>query len=702
MSDDHTWQERRRALLRPLDQVPGIGPARAEQLARLGLRRIRDLLFYFPRNYEELTEVQSVSEFVERQPATITGRFVEVDLRTFPRGRSVLGALLECVDGQLVRCVWFNQPYRQNSLPRNQLVVVTGVPRRVGLHWEMAHPAVRVWGEDDILPAGGLLPVYSLTEGINQWYLRKLIHRAVRHYADWLEDVLPAEFRQPRDLVSISDAIRGIHQPDDWNQLRQARRRLAYQELFLLQLAMAWRRHRLQTSAQAPVIEETPKIRERILRLFPFELTAAQHRAIAEIASDMAKSVPMNRLLQGDVGTGKTVVAIYAMLLAVANGRQAALLAPTEILARQHYRSLSERLAHGRVRLALLTGALSPSERQATLQQIEAGEVDIVVGTHALIHAVCQEGLRFGRLGLVVIDEQHRFGVQQRATMRQAGLYPHYLVMTATPIPRTIALTLFGDLDVSELREAPPGRQPVFTYRGTEENRSRWWDFFRKKLRQGRQGYVILPLVDDQQTEQMGVAQAFESLANDTLEEFRLDLLHGRMSSAEKDFVMRRFASGETQVLVCTSVVEVGIDVPNATLMTIEGGERFGLAQLHQLRGRISRGRHAGFLCVFTQNNTPEAEARLEAFRSTTNGFELAELDLQLRGPGDIFGTRQHGLPPLRVADLRRDAALLAEARRDAQTVLDGDPQLSHPSWQALKRMLLQRYGNVLELAEVG
>jgi len=660
------------------------------------------LLFYFPRDYEELTEVQSVSDLVHRQPATIAGKFVEVDLRTYPGGRSVLGAVLQCQDGQAVRCVWFNQPYRQAQLPRHQSVLVTGVPRKKGVSWEIAHPVVRVLAKDEIFPSSGLLPVYPLTEGISQWYIRKLIRRVLQRFTDWLEDVFPPEFRQAKGLVGIAEAVRGMHQPEDWHQLQQVRRRLVYQELFLLQLAMAWRRHRLTTAARAPVLEETPKIRERILRLFPFELTAAQHKAIAEIAADMAKPIPMHRLLQGDVGTGKTVVAIYAMLLAVAHGRQAALLAPTEILARQHARSLTERLAHGRVRIALLTGQLSAAERQATLHNLERGEVDIVVGTHALVHAVVRDGLRLDRLGLVVIDEQHRFGVAQRASMRQAGLDPHYLVMTATPIPRTIALTLFGDLEVSELREAPPGRRPVYTYRGTPENRARWWDFFRKKLREGRQGYVILPLVDDPEAELIGATQAFEILANDTLEEFRLDLLHGRMSSEEKDHAMQKFASGQTQVLVCTSVVEVGIDVPNATLMTIEGAERFGLAQLHQLRGRVSRGRFPGYVCVFTQNSTPEADARLEAFRSTTDGFELAELDLKLRGPGDLFGTRQHGLPPLRIADLTRDGAVLAEARRDAQSLVAADPELSSPQWQALKRMLLNRYGKVLDLVEVG
>ncbi len=693
--------ERKRLLCQPLEHLPGVGPTRAALLARLGLRQLSDLLFYFPRDYEELTEVQSTADLVDRQPATVVGRFVDIQLRTLRNRRSVLAALLESSEGVRIRCVWFNQPYRLSHLSREQPVVVTGVVRRVDHHWQMAHPSVRTWTTTEPV-VSGIMPIYSLTEGISQWYLRRLIQRVVHRYADWLEDVLPEDFRRTRKLMDIAEALRAMHFPENWQQWQQARRRLAFQELFLLQLAMAWRRKRLEREAHAPVLVETRQIRERILRLFPFELTASQHRAIAEIAQDMARPIPMNRLLQGEVGSGKTVVALYAMFLAVAHRHQAALLAPTEILARQHAQNLSQLLVHSRVRTALLTGALSPDDKRTMLAAIEQGTVDIVIATHALIHAVQHEGLRFHRLGLVVIDEQHRFGVEQRAWMRQAGIDPHYLVMTATPIPRTIALTLFGDLDLSELRELPPGRQPVYTYCATEAQRARWWEFFRKKLREGRQAYVILPMVDDTEAEQIGVCQAFEKLANDTLEEFRLDLLHGRMASDRKEDVMRKFASGHTQVLVATSVVEVGIDVPNATLMTIEGAERFGLAQLHQLRGRISRGRYPGYLCLFTQNASPEAQERLHVFRSTTNGFELAEWDLKLRGPGELLGTRQHGLPPLRVADLARDRSLLEDARRDAQLAVEVDPELHHPEWQALKRILLHRYGQVLDLANVG
>jgi ATP-dependent DNA helicase RecG len=403
------------------------------------------------------------------------------------------------------------------------------------------------------------------------------------------------------------------------------------------------------------------------------------------------------------VGSGKTVVAMYAMLLAVAHGHQAALMAPTEILARQHLETLGTALAASKVRLALLTGSLTAGERRDLLDKIAAGEVDIVIGTHAVTHAVAKSGVEFKRLGLVVIDEQHRFGVRQRAALKKAGVDPHYLVMTATPIPRTVGMTLFGDLDVSTLRDPPPGRQSVHSYLATADQRMRWWHFFRTKLDEGRQGFVIAPLVEDSEAVEAANVQAtYETLSRSELAGYRVGLLHGRMTPAEKDSVMQAFRLGRTQVLVATSVVEVGVDVPNATLMTIEGGERFGLAQLHQLRGRISRGSHPGYLCVFATPANDQTQERLEAFTKTSDGFALAELDFKLRGPGDLFGTKQHGLPPLRIADLARDATVVEEARQDAQQLIESDPELSNPAFARLRRMVFHRYGEALDLGDVG
>jgi ATP-dependent DNA helicase RecG len=415
----------------------------------------------------------------------------------------------------------------------------------------------------------------------------------------------------------------------------------------------------------------------------------------------MGRHIPMNRLLQGEVGSGKTIVAVYAVLLAVAHGRQAAIMAPTEVLARQHERTLGKLLSESRVRWATLVGGLPQSERRALLEKVKNGELDVVIGTHAIL----QEDVEFAKLGLVVVDEQHKFGVRQRAKLRSAAEAPHYLVMTATPIPRTVTMTLFGDLDVSTIRDAPPGRQPVKTYLADDSMRNRWWDFVTKKLREGRQAYVVVPRVeagDGGDDELASVSAAYESLANGPLAAFRLGLLHGRMSNDEKEAAMAEFAAGRTQVLVATTVIEVGVDVPNAVLMTIEGGERFGLSQLHQLRGRIVRGSHPGFCTVFAKPQSDESKKRLESFVESTDGFALAEVDFAIRGPGDLLGTKQHGLPPLHVAELVRDAQVVEEARRDAQAFLAQDPGLARPEHDRLRKQMLGRYGQVLELGDVG
>jgi ATP-dependent DNA helicase RecG len=571
------------------------------------------------------------------------------------------------------------------------------------MRWEMIHPRVEFLADDEDVPGGRILPVYPLTEGINQGQMRRIVGGVVETHAGLVDDVFPESYLAAHDLRSMAEALPQIHEPSDHASLDRARRRFIYQELVVLQLALAIRKFKLQHQRAAPPLETSAKIDARITRLFPFELTAGQRLAIDEICRDMARPHPMNRLLQGDVGSGKTVVAMYAMLLAVAHGYQAALMAPTEILARQHVQTLGRALAASKVRIGLLTGALGATERQELLAKIAAGEIDIVIGTQAVTHAVARSGVEFAKLGLVVIDEQHRFGVRQRAALKKAGVDPHYLVMTATPIPRTVGMTLFGDLDVSTLREPPPGRQKVHTYLASDLQRQKWWQFFRKQLDAGRQGYVIAPLVEESESVDAANVQAtYDALARGELAGYRLGLIHGRMTPAEKDSVMQSFHAGRTHVLVSTSVVEVGVDVPNATLMTIEGGERFGLAQLHQLRGRISRGSHPGYLCVFANPQSDESQERLNALTTTSDGFELAEVDFRLRGPGDLFGTKQHGLPPLRIADLVRDMAVVEEARRDAQVLVAGDPDLAHPDFARLRRMVLARYGEALDLGDVG
>lgn len=685
-------------LLAPIQYLKGVGPQRAELLARLGLRRAQDLLFFFPRTYQDMSELRSIAQLEENVPASVCGEVEEIDQRNTGTGRSMLGVLIRS-ETQFLRALWFNQPHMRQKFVVGERVLLSGKPRLNGLRWEMTHPRVEVITDSDQSLSGRIMPMYSLTEGITQPAMRRIIGSTVEVCADAVEEVFPPALLVEKRLLPIAAALQQIHRPDTNESLEQARRRLIYQELLLMQLAIGLRRAKLQSEQRAPSLPATAKIDSRIRRLFPFDLTEDQQQAIAEISQDMQREHPMNRLLQGDVGSGKTVVAEYAMLLAVAQQHQAALMAPTELLARQHVRTLSRDLQASRVRIALLTGSLSAAERRTTLEQIAAGEIDLIIGTHAVVQA----DVTFKQLGLVIIDEQHRFGVKQRAALRRAGLDPHYLVMTATPIPRTISMTLFGDLDVSTLKQTPPGRQPVHTYLGEEGQRAKWWEFFRKKLREGRQGYVIAPLVDDSaDLEVQSVESAFENLANGELEAFRLGVLHGRQSTEEKEAVMQAFNAGELQVLVATSVVEVGIDVPNATLMTIEGGQRFGLAQLHQLRGRVSRGPHPGYVCVFSIVSSDDSQQRLQAFARTTDGFELAESDFQMRGPGDLFSLKQHGLPPFRIADLTRDAVIVDEARADARQMLEAVPNLDSDELQILKQRVIMRYGNAMELGDVG
>ncbi|HWB12297.1 MAG TPA: ATP-dependent DNA helicase RecG [Pirellulales bacterium] len=684
-------------LATPVQFLKGVGPQRAELLEKLGLRTARDVLFFFPRDYQDLSELASVADLAEGNLTRLRGTVEDIDQRVSASGNIVLGVLLAAEQGR-VRLIWFNAPFRRERFCLGEQLLVTGKPKLNGGMWEFAHPQIQSIDVEE-QPAAKLLPVYPLTEGLNQGQMRRIAAAVIEAYVDALDDVFPDDFRASHDLWSIDQAMQAIHAPADREELEKARRRLVYQELLVLQLALALKRNDQHSRRSAPPLEVTGKIDARIRRLFPFELTAAQSRAIAEVAADMGRPHPMNRLLQGDVGSGKTVVAVYAMLLAVAHGHQAVLMAPTEVLARQHAATLERTLAASHVKWGVLSGGISSSERENLLRELAAGELNVVIGTQAIL----QPDVRFARLGLVVIDEQHKFGVRQRASLKQAALDPHYLVMTATPIPRTVAMTVFGDLDVSTLDDVPPGRQTVYTYLVGQDQQDKWWTFFARKLREGRQGYIVTPLIDESsEADVAGLEQVFESLVHGPLDAFRVGLLHGRMSPSAKEEVMRAFRSGETQALVTTTVIEVGIDVANATLMTVYRGERFGLSQLHQLRGRVSRGTQPGYCAVFSDAQTAEARQRLEAFAVTSDGFRLAEIDFELRGPGDLFGTRQHGLPPLRIADLARDAAVLDEARRDAQQLVASDPTLATPEHSLLRQMVLRRYGRVLELGDVG
>ncbi len=679
----------------PLTSLRGIGPQKARLFAQLGLRTLQHVLFYFPRDYEDWTRRIPLGKLQPGQEALALGRVVDVDQRGTGLGKRVVELLVEDDTGVL-RAVWFNTDYVLRVVRLGDWIALQGKVRR-GPHGmlEMAHPRVERIA-DPQHHQGRIVPVYRLCQGLRQSDVQLAVRSALRAAAGQLEDALPEPFRQQKGLVGIQEALEQIHFPDDYVRLQQARRRLVYQELLVLQLAVQLHRQRLQQEQSVP-LEVTDKIDGRIRRLFPFRLTAGQEEAVAQIRRDLARSFPMHRLLQGDVGSGKTVVAVYAMLVAVAHGYQAALMVPTEILAQQHYQTLRRLLARSRVRLELVSGQQSRKERKELLGRIKAGMVDLVVGTQALI----QEDVRFAKLAVVVIDEQHKFGVRQRARLQQAGpWHPHYLVMTATPIPRTLLLTQFGDLDVSLLRDMPPGRQKVHTYWVAEDQRQQWWEFVRKKLDQGRQGYVVVPRVQGGSVP--SVQQVLQQLQHGPLKGYQVEAIHGRLPSVQKQQIMQRFVQGQTQVLVCTTAIEVGVDVPNATVLTIEHGHLFGLAQLHQLRGRIGRGRHVGYCGVFARADTPEAQQRLEAFVQIQDGFQLAEVDFRLRGPGNMLGTEQHGQAPLYIARLPEDQPWLEQAREDAQALLAQDPRLQDPRWDRLRHLVLRRYGEVMDLSHVG
>lgn len=717
----------------PIQFVPGVGTPRAPMFERLGIRKAIDLLFHFPRSYQEVSECKSILELQEGILATVAGVVVDIDSRFSFDGRSSVGVLLAVDGGGYVRCTWYNQPFRREAYQRGQRVLARGVVKSSGVAYQMRHPEVTPLEPDEPPPPPRPRAVYPLTEGLTQRILATAIQNALP-LAKNIEEALPAEIRQnaalsmqpgASPLLTIDEALVQIHQPVDMAQAEAARLRFIFQEFFVLQLALAMHRHAYQQERPAPSIQATPIIHSRILKRFPFALTEDQRKVIDEVRSDMARTIPMNRLLQGDVGTGKTAVAQYAMLSTVANQHQAVLMAPTELLARQHAKKLQEQLAGSRVEIALLVSSMPGADKRELLQRIAIGTVDIVVGTQALL----SEQVEFAKLGVVVIDEQHRFGVQQRASLRTTRTAPHYLVMTATPIPRTLALTLFGDLDVSILKQRPPGQSTVQTYVLEPSLMDRWWNFIKQQVQAGRQAYVVSPRVEsDEEKEIRGAVQWWEELKDGPLQGLRVELLHGRMDSQQKQSVLEQFSQGTIDVLVASTVIEVGIDVPNASVMTIADADRMGLAQLHQLRGRVGRGKHAGFVGLIptitpseppsdnhsknlpnpkTKQETsgqsdPEKLEWLEQFAKIQDGFELAELDLKRRGPGELIGTRQTGLPEFRIADISRDEAVLIIARNLAGQVIANDPQLSSPEHARLLRQVVAKHGKLMPVGDVG
>jgi len=682
----------------PVKFLKGIGPKRAEALQRLGIRTAGDLLYHVPHRYLDATTVTPLARAAVNQEVTCVGRVVSTGvLQTRRRGLRVFHAVLKDASG-LLECAWPGRPFLERQIKKGQLLLVTGPVRYY--HGKQIVPrefiVLAEAGDDTESNPGLVLPIYPATEGLTHRQIRALVQQHLDELLPLVHDPHPPAFRATHQLIELPRAFELLHRPKKIEEAELGRRRLAFDELFDQQLVQARARHLAKRSRAGIRFELKRELTTRLKEHLPFELTGDQRHAIREITDDMTAPLRMHRLLMGDVGTGKTVVALFAMLLAAENDYQAAIMAPTELLAEQHGVTLTKLLEPLAIRPELLLGRMSAAEKAAARQRIATGAPRIVVGTHALI----QESVTFRRLGLAVIDEQHRFGVEQRAALVEKGDAPDVLLLTATPIPRSLALTLYGDLDVTQIRERPPGRGTVKTALRTEAARSKIYEFIRSECAAGRQAYVIYPVIDESERADLKAATTMAEKLAKTFAEFRVGLVHGRLKAEERDATMRAFRDNQVNLLVATSVIEVGIDVANATVMLIEHAERFGLAQLHQLRGRVGRGTAASHCILLSDSG--EAAPRLQAFTETTDGFKIAELDLHERGMGELAGARQSGGVPLRYANLETDLPLLDDARAAAAAMIATDPALEAREHAAYRERIVTRYERGFELFRVG
>lgn len=694
------------SLEKALSELPEIGIRKSDYLARLGLHRVRDILYYYPRDHIDYARQVNIANLVAGETVTILGTVKRCNCFTSPRNKklTIFELLIKDATGQIKLNRFFAgtrytnrgwQEQQKRRYPVSSIVVASGLVKKDKYGITLENPELEVLdhagGSIESIKIGRVVPVYPLTEGVPADLVREAVIAALP-LASQLQDPLPQSLRQQYGLMGVKDAIANIHFPTDSNTLADARRRLVFDEFFYLQLGFLQRRQIQRQNQSSAILAPKGKLIEQFYQLLPFSLTNAQARVVNDILNDLQSSTPMNRLVQGDVGSGKTVVAVIAILAAIQSGYQAALMAPTEVLAEQHYRKLVSWFNLLHLPVELLTGSVRVKKRREIHSQLETGELPLLVGTHALI----QDKVNFQRLGLVVIDEQHRFGVQQRALLQQKGQSPHVLTMTATPIPRTLALTLHGDLDVSQIDELPPGRQNIQTTVLTGKQRNQAYDLIRREIAQGRQAYIVLPLIEE--SEKLDVRSAVEEhqrLSETIFPEFQVGLLHGRMNSAEKDQALNAFRDNQTQIIVSTTVIEVGVDVPNATVMMIENAERFGLSQLHQLRGRVGRGSCQSYCLLMSGSQAVTARQRLGVLEQSQDGFFISEMDMRFRGPGEVLGKRQSGLADFALASLVEDQEVLNLARDAAEKVMIQDASLE--SFPLMKEELDYRYSRLMD-----